>query len=190
MTNDFIVRYQSVLSRDECEDVIGHINFLKENSILVGNDRRNSHVCDYESYNFLQDHDHLYLVSSTKVANRIMHYMAPCVEEYLKTFSVLSDMRFLLNDVKLKRIPKGAGFHKWHFENATIGTSQRYFVVQLYLNDDFEGGETEFLYLNRREKAVAGDVLIYPTGYTHTHRGNPPIGGDKYMASSWGWIQP
>ena len=35
------------------------------------------------------------------------------------------------------------------------------FVVQLYVNDDFEGGETEFLYQNRREQAVAGDVLIF-----------------------------
>ena len=56
-------------------------------------------------------------------------------------------------------------------------------------NDNFEGGETEFLYQNRREKAVAGDVLIFPCQYTHVHRGNPPIDGDKYLVTSWAWIQ-
>ena len=62
-------------------------------------------------------------------------------------------------------------------------------VIQLYLNDDFQGGETEFLYQNRREEATAGDVLIFPAGFTHTHRGNPPIGGEKYIATSWGIVQ-
>ena len=39
------------------------------------------------------------------------------------------------------------------------------------------------------EKPVAGDVLIFPCGYTHTHRGNPPIGGTKYLVTSWGLVQ-
>jgi hypothetical protein len=28
-------------------------------------------------------------------------------------------------------------------------------------------------------------VLIAPTAVTHTHRGNRPVGGDKYIATSW-----
>ena len=74
-------------------------------------------------------------------------------------------------------------------ENGSLLSAQRQFVIQLYLNDEFDGGETEFLYQNKREKAVAGDVIIFPCGYTHTHRGNAPIGGTKYLATSWGWIQ-
>jgi hypothetical protein len=30
-----------------------------------------------------------------------------------------------------------------------------------------------------------GSVLIAPTAFTHTHRGNSPSGGDKYIATSW-----
>ena len=62
-------------------------------------------------------------------------------------------------------------------------------MIQVYLNDDFDGGETEFLYQQRREQAVEGDVLIFPASYTHTHRGNPPIGNSKYIATSWGILQ-
>ena len=68
-------------------------------------------------------------------------------------------------------------------------SAHRQFVIQLYLNDEFDGGETEFLYQNKREKASAGDVIIFPCSFTHTHRGNPPIGGTKYLVTSWGWVQ-
>ena len=57
------------------------------------------------------------------------------------------------------------------------------------MNDNFDGGETEFLYQQRREQAITGDLLIFPAAFTHTHRGNPPLGGVKYIATTWGMIQ-
>ena len=62
-------------------------------------------------------------------------------------------------------------------------------VVQIYLNEEFEGGETEFLYFNQRIKPKLGRLIIFPCAFTHTHRGNPPIGGTKYIASTWGLMQ-
>ena len=93
------------------------------------------------------------------------------------------------NDFKIKKIPEGGGFHNWHFEDNNIQNSNRYFVVQIYLNEDFEGGETEFLYFNKRIKPKQGRLVIFPCAFTHTHRGNPPIGGTKYLASTWGLMQ-
>jgi hypothetical protein len=91
--------------------------------------------------------------------------------------------------VKAKRIPIGGGFHKWHYENAALMTANRRFVVQAYLNTINEGGETEFLYQNKRIKAVQGTIIIFPAAYTHVHRGNPPIGQDKYILTTWGLLQ-
>ena len=129
------------------------------------------------------------LDSSHRIASAVIPKFAPCINDYLKTYSLLGKCQFLLYDCKLKKIPPGGGFHHWHYESASYTSTGRIFVVQLYLNDDFEGGETEFLYQNKREKAKRGDVLIFPTNFTHTHRGNPPIGGTKYLLTSWGWIQ-
>ena len=55
----------------------------------------------------------------------------------------------------------------------------------LYLNSVTEGGETEFLYQKRRIKPQQGRLVIFPAGFTHTHRGNPPLSGDKYILTSW-----
>ena len=76
-----------------------------------------------------------------------------------------------------------------HSERMGVFNMDRVFAWMTYLNDVEEGGETEFLYQNRREEAVKGDVLMFPAGFTHTHRGNPPIGNSKYLVTSWGVVQ-
>ena len=190
MHTDFIVRYENVVPKDECRRVINHIDYLHDNGFLAGGIRSQSHLKDDESVNVTQEINDLHLVNTHAIGSDLAKYMQPCVSDYLQEFSVLGQSRFLIVDMKIKKIRPGGGFHNWHFENGTVTTSQRHFVIQVYLNDDFEGGETEFLYQNRSEKAVAGDILIFPAGYTHVHRGNPPIGiNSKYLATSWGWVQ-
>jgi len=55
----------------------------------------------------------------------------------------------------------------------------------IYLNDNFSAGETEFFYQRRKIVPKTGSLLIAPTAFTHTHRGNMPKGGDKYIATGW-----
>jgi hypothetical protein len=55
----------------------------------------------------------------------------------------------------------------------------------LYLNDVEEGGETEFLYFSKRVKPKQGTLLLFPASFTHTHRGNPPLSGTKYIMNTW-----
>ncbi len=79
----------------------------------------------------------------------------------------------------------GGGFHDWHYENPGLQSSPRKLVAQVYLNTIEEGGETEFLYINKRIKAKQGTLILFPASFTHTHRGNPPIGQDKYIMTTW-----
>jgi hypothetical protein len=55
----------------------------------------------------------------------------------------------------------------------------------VYLNTVEQGGETEFLYQSLRIPAVEGNLVIWPAGYTHVHRGNPPLSGEKYLLTGW-----
>jgi len=187
MLTDFIHRYVGVFSKEECAEIIQHINFFEDNHILF-QDKSSRHIEDQKSINVNHVYD-LDMPTFSKIASCILPKFKPCVDEYLETYSTLGRKKFLVFDCKLKKIPAGSGFHVWHFENGSLLSAQRQFVIQLYLNDEFDGGETEFLYQNKREKASAGDVIIFPCSFTHTHRGNPPIGGTKYLVTSWGWVQ-
>jgi hypothetical protein len=53
------------------------------------------------------------------------------------------------------------------------------------LNTVKEGGETEFLYYKKRINPIEGRLVIWPAGFTHTHRGNPPLSNDKYIITGW-----
>ena len=81
------------------------------------------------------------------------------------------------------------GYPYWHCElyprAGDCETLHRHLLWTLYLNDGFDGGETEFLFQQRKVVPRAGDLLIAPTAFTHTHRGNRPEGADKFIATSW-----
>ncbi len=81
------------------------------------------------------------------------------------------------------------GYPYWHCElyprDPGAETLHRHLLWTIYLNDGFSGGETEFLFQQRKIAPRMGDLLIAPTAFTHTHRGNRPQGGDKFIATSW-----
>lgn len=81
------------------------------------------------------------------------------------------------------------GYPYWHCElyprDAGAQTLHRHLLWTLYLNDGFDEGETEFLFQQRKIAPRTGSLLIAPTAFTHTHRGNRPLGGDKFIATSW-----
>jgi prolyl 4-hydroxylase len=69
---------------------------------------------------------------------------------------------------------------------------QRVVTVLVYLNDELEGGETEFLWLGKRHRGKKGDALMFrnvdaegnPDRRT-IHAGRPPTQGEKWLASIW-----
>jgi hypothetical protein len=81
------------------------------------------------------------------------------------------------------------GYPYWHCElyprDPGCETLHRHLLWTLYLNDGFSAGETEFLFQQRRIVPRTGSLLIAPTAFTHTHRGNRPQGGDKVIATGW-----
>ncbi|HET6603122.1 MAG TPA: 2OG-Fe(II) oxygenase [Xanthomonadaceae bacterium] len=92
--------------------------------------------------------------------------------------------------INLQRYTAGSGgYPYWHCElypkDAGCETLHRVLLWTIYLNEGFQAGETEFLYQQRRIVPRTGALLIAPTAFTHTHRGNTPVGRDKYIATSW-----
>ena len=90
-----------------------------------------------------------------------------------------------------KYLADEGGYPRWHCElhpqanDPASETLHRTLLWTIYLNDDFAEGETEFLHQRRRIAPKTGSLLIAPAAFTHTHRGNVPRGGNKYIATSW-----
>lgn len=112
---------------------------------------------------------------------------------YEKIYPIYSEVFFELNqgdfhtikEIKLQKTLPSQGYHLWHCENSVRAASNRIAVYTVYLNDIKEGGETEFLYQSLRVPPKKGTVTIFPSGYYHTHRGNPPLSGEKYILTGW-----
>ena len=70
--------------------------------------------------------------------------------------------------------------------------NRRIITVLVYLNDDYEGGETEFVKTGLRVRGRKGDALTFvsalPNGELDPlseHAGLPVTSGTKYLASRW-----
>ena len=134
---ELIRRYTGAFSAEECDEYINYIDLFDKNSELT-HDKRTSSYVDHKSVNCCFHYD---LPAYSYLSEEIIPRFKPCVEEYLETFNILNGQQFLVYDLKVKKIPIGGGFHAWHHENGSVTYCQRQFVIQLYLNDDFEGGE-------------------------------------------------
>jgi len=57
-----------------------------------------------------------------------------------------------------------------------------------YGNDDYVGGEIEFIYFNNLKiKPKAGELILFPSNYMYVHQANKIISGKKYSAVSFAY---
>ena len=130
-----------------------------------------------QSFDLLRD------LGSTELTNEVNLHLNEAVKEYYEMFESLKSVSIRSTRQKLQKTVKGGGYHIWHYEQMNLNTTDRILTWTIYLNDVEEGGETEFLYQAKRVKAKKGDICIFPAQFNYTHRGNPPLSGDKYIAT-------
>jgi hypothetical protein len=132
-----------------------------------------------DSFDLLRD------LGSVELGSQVNLHLNEAVKEYYELFESLKSVSVRSTRQKLQKTVKGGGYHIWHYEQMDLNTTDRILVWTIYLNDVEEGGETEFLYQSKRIKAKRGDICIFPAQFNYTHRGNPPLSGDKYIITGW-----
>lgn len=118
---------------------------------------------------------------------RYMSSLQECLVQYMDKYPEVDSMpKFRPTYFHMQRYDNTGHYMKWHYER-TSDTYNRCLAYLTYLNDVPNGGETEFKYLGLRFKPEKGKTIIFPADWTHTHRGNRPIGTNtlKYIATGW-----
>ena len=91
----------------------------------------------------------------------------------------------IFENPNIQHYEPGEGFYDWHCENSGWGVGlYRHLVFMTYLNT-LENAGTEFLYQKTTTPCKKGLTLIWPAGWTHTHRGVTNYESDKYIVTGW-----
>jgi len=77
----------------------------------------------------------------------------------------------------------GGQEYKAHADGTT--ETGRAISAIVYLNDEFEGGEVEFVNFGVKIKPEPGMLLLFPSTYPYTHIAHPVTSGTKYALVTW-----
>ena len=186
---NFIGTFDNVFDEQYCKSIIDHFeklnNFhkVRKRADVTGQPAIQQQT---DVYHPLLENDSSFISANEVMLQEFNIKLQECYQLYIKKYPVIETMgRHRLNlDVKIQKTIPGEGYHIWHCEHNGVAFGKRMFLVILYLNE-VEGGETEFLYQHKRVAPKTGRLMICPSGFTHTHRGNPPLSGLKYILNGW-----
>ena len=105
---------------------------------------------------------------------------------YAEKFSYIKkNAHFNIREVlNFQHYPIGGGFKVWHCERTGPKRNNRILVFMTYLNTVKNGG-TIFKYQNITIPCIKGLTLIWPTDFTHLHKGQISKTKEKYIITGW-----
>jgi hypothetical protein len=170
-----------------CDDLIKLFHFAKEKGHTIPGTQK--HCGKVEIDKDVKDSEELRIKwdSKNSIIINYRNQLQKVLDNYVKRYStVYLQHGFNVNvDYNLQYYKPGGGFKIWHNERANIGEElKRILVFMTYLNDVDDGG-TEFKNQNIICPAKKGLTLIWPTDWTHTHRGQVSYTKEKYIVTGW-----
>ena len=188
---DFIGIWDNNVNENICKELIKYYDWTVKNNYNLSSDTSDLH----RSQGPGREDESIFINSASpqypdSLCDQYWKCVEQCVGEYLAKYKIqfagnLHSWLFKVHKVKEKQ-----GFHIWHCENGDYDHRDRFLVYQTYLQAPSEGGETEFLLQSKRIDPVVGRTLIWPAGFTHKHRGNPPLKGEKLYITGWFNMSP
>ena len=160
-----MIFYDKVFTDEELESVS---NLLESDEWLIGSP-------GYNGDRDVLKEGVLSLENAPRFSSIMEKYAAsidPIQVQYLSKFTNGK----IMYDAKIARYNIGDKFD-WHCDELSRGSLERVVSSITYLNDDFEGGETEFT--DHVIKPKKNYTLIFPSNWVFLHRGLPVIKGVK-----------
>jgi len=190
--NDFVGIYDESVPIDLCNEFVKNYEEAKKNRTIIDLSKENDvQILDNNMHPLARKDEVMYvapLLSTTyprPPVHAYFNFLVECFNCYIKRYNIEFDGA-IYNDVfKIHKVRKSEGYHQWHYERSAPDSIERIMAYMTYLEVPKKGGETEFLNQSLRIDPVVGRTLIWPAGYTHMHRGNPPLDGEKMYITGW-----
>jgi|DEB0MinimDraft_4_1074332.scaffolds.fasta_scaffold00458_4 hypothetical protein len=128
--------------------------------------------------------------SNNSAIQKYFKELSKGTQSYIDKYN-LYGLYHTLDATIIQHYAPGGGYKKWHCErdNAALSSGSimynRALVFMTYLNDVTDKGETEWLYQNIKIQPKKGLTVIWPTDFTHTHRGIVSPTQEKYIITGW-----
>jgi len=187
--NDFIAGWK--IDPTVCDDLIAYYkksNRQVEGTLLPinGGDRIVDHSLRY-SYEVLLEGDNPQ--TDDPVVGRYYYELQTVLQKYIEKYPACNKYSSysVRSFPKIQYYPLNGGVFGWHCERTSKDPqfSARHLVFMTYLNDVTDEGGTEFFHQGVTVKPEKGLTLIWPSDWTHVHRGIPSETQEKYIATGW-----
>ena len=122
-----------------------------------------------------------------EVLKKYFHALFACHKDYLEQWPFLKGIakNLEIGTFNLQRYKVGQHFNTMHTERSGLDSLHRIFAWMTYLNDVDDGGATYFSHYDLEVKPRKGLTLIWPSEWTHAHKGDVINTGSKYIITGW-----
>jgi hypothetical protein len=186
--DNFIQRTSGILSQQECDAVIDFFESNKERQFVgtVGGKQiyAPKHKLDTELVVDLKE-----LIEDKKLEPVAKALYKAC-QEYCQNYPFLIKIKEWNVDTifKIQKYNPNEAYFAEHCENngSVDGNMERRLIaLMVYLNTVTDGGQTHFPTQNISFSPKVGDVLMWPSYWTHPHHGIPSPTQSKYIITGW-----
>ena len=174
---DFIYCEKGSLSQKSCDEFI---NFFEDNKNFASPGRYTDKEGSIENLEICLD-----IVKSN---DSLLNSVLKGFENYKRIYPLSDRLTWgIYPRCQLMKYEPNKYYNIIHCENdcSKRPAVERCFAWMIYLNTIKRGGGTEFLHQKFIAKPRAGDVYIWPAGWTHMHRGVNAPDEIKYIITGW-----
>ena len=188
---DFVGIYDESVPVELCNDFLNDYEKAKRNRTIIDLSEENETGLVPQERNFIRSDETMFVapilstIYPVPPVNAYFKFLTECFRRYVERYSIVFGGT-IYNDVfKIHKVRNSEGYHKWHYEKGSWEVQDRMMAYMTYLEVPKKGGETEFLHQSLRIEPIVGRTLIWPAAFTHMHRGNPPLDGEKMYIDGW-----
>jgi len=124
-------------------------------------------------------------VRGHEISRQVHNQIAGLIDECAGAYAQFFETSFLEHEDY--HILKYEGATNDHYDAHYDGGpyNKRWISAIVYLNDDYEGGELEFVHFGVKIKPKKGSLVIFPSNYAYAHIAHTVTSGTKYAIVTW-----